>query len=86
MRALLGIDTAAKMAGISTRHFRRIIAEERIRVVQIGRKHFILGSDFAHWQMMISSRLGETFREHTMAQKVRAAVEVESPDKISEFC
>ena len=68
MRALLGIDTAAKMAGISTRHFRRIIAEERIRVVQIGRKNFILGSDFAHWQMMISSRLDETFRQHTRVE------------------
>ena len=60
MRALLAIDTAAKMAGISTRHFHRIIEEERIRVVQIGRKHFILSSDFSHWQMMISSRLRNT--------------------------
>jgi len=28
----------------------RIIEEERIRIVQIGRKFFILGSDFERWQ------------------------------------
>ncbi len=51
MKQILGISTAAKMAGFSTRHFRRIIEEERIRVIQIGRKFFILASDFSHWEM-----------------------------------
>ena len=30
------------LAGFSVRHFRRIIDDERIRIVQIGRKFFIL--------------------------------------------
>ena len=62
MKTILAIATAAKMAGISTRHFRRIIEEERIRVVQIGRKHFILSSDFAYWQMTRDSNPREPFR------------------------
>jgi excisionase family DNA binding protein len=38
------------MAGFSTRHFRRIIEEERIPTMRIGRKFLILGSDFHNWQ------------------------------------
>ena len=49
-RMFLDIPNAAGMAGFSVRHFRRIIEEERIRIVQIGRKYFILGSDFERWQ------------------------------------
>lgn len=37
------------MAGVSTRHFYRIVAKDRIRTIQIGRKVFILASDFAYW-------------------------------------
>jgi hypothetical protein len=32
------------------RHFRRIIEDESIRIVQIGRKFFIMGADFDRWQ------------------------------------
>jgi hypothetical protein len=46
----LDIPTAAEMAGFSLRHFRRIIEEDRIPVIQIGRKFFILGRDFSSWQ------------------------------------
>jgi len=46
----LDIPNAAGMAGFSVRHFRRIIEEERIRIVQIGRKFFIMGADFERWQ------------------------------------
>jgi excisionase family DNA binding protein len=46
----LDIPNAAELAGFSVRHFRRIIEEERIRIVQIGRKFFILGADFEKWQ------------------------------------
>jgi excisionase family DNA binding protein len=46
----LDIPNAAELAGFSVRHFRRIIEEERIRIVQIGRKFFILGADFERWQ------------------------------------
>ena len=49
-KMFLDIPNAAEMAGFSVRHFRRIIEEERIRVVQIGRKFFILGADFERWQ------------------------------------
>ena len=49
-RTFLDIPNAAGLAGFSVRHFRRIIEEERIRIVQIGRKFFILGSDFERWQ------------------------------------
>lgn len=49
-RMVLDIPNAAGLAGFSVRHFRRIIEDERIRSVQIGRKFFILGSDFARWQ------------------------------------
>jgi len=49
-RMFLDIPNAAGMAGFSPRHFRRIIEENRIRVVQIGRKFFILGADFERWQ------------------------------------
>jgi hypothetical protein len=46
----LDIPNAAELAGFSVRHFRRIIEDERIRIVQIGRKFFILGVDFEKWQ------------------------------------
>ena len=50
-RMFLDIPNAAQLAGFSVRHFRRIIEEERIRIVQIGRKFFILGSDFERWRI-----------------------------------
>jgi hypothetical protein len=49
-KMFLDIPTAAEMAGFSIRHFRRIIAEDRIPIVQIGRKFFILGRDFQSWE------------------------------------
>jgi excisionase family DNA binding protein len=49
-RLFLDIPNAAQLAGFSVRHFRRIIEEERIRIVQIGRKFFIMGADFERWQ------------------------------------
>jgi hypothetical protein len=50
VKMFLDIPTAAEMAGFSLRHFRRIIEEDRIPIVQIGRKFFILGRDFTSWQ------------------------------------
>jgi len=49
-KMFLDIPTAAEMAGFSIRHFRRIIEEDRIPIVQIGRKFFILGRDFQSWE------------------------------------
>ena len=50
IKMFLDIPTAAEMAGFSIRHFRRIIEEDRIPIVQIGRKFFILGRDFLSWE------------------------------------
>jgi hypothetical protein len=50
-KTFLDIPNAAELAGFSVRHFRRIIEEEQIRIVQIGRKFFILGADFERWQL-----------------------------------
>jgi hypothetical protein len=52
----MDIPTAASMAGFSLRHFRRIIEEDAIPIVQIGRKFFILGRDFAAWESSKKSR------------------------------
>ena len=49
-KMFLDIPTAAELAGFSIRHFRRIIEEDRIPNVQIGRKFFILGRDFNIWE------------------------------------
>ena len=49
-KTFLDIPTAAEMAGFSIRHFRRIIEEDQIPIVQIGRKFFILGRDFTSWE------------------------------------
>lgn len=43
------METAAQIAGVTPRHFRRIVEEDGIRIIQIGRKSFILGSDFSDW-------------------------------------
>jgi hypothetical protein len=50
IKMFLDISTAAEMAGFSLRHFRRIIEEDGIPIVQIGRKFFILGKDFRIWE------------------------------------
>jgi hypothetical protein len=49
-RMFLDIPNAAGLAGFSVRHFRRIIEDQQIKIVQIGRKFFILGADFERWQ------------------------------------
>ena len=50
-RRFWDIPSAAVQAGFSSRHFRRIIEEDRIPVMQIGRKFFIVGRDFEAWQV-----------------------------------
>jgi len=56
-KTFLDIPNAAELAGFSVRHFRRIIEEERIRIVQNGRKFFILGADFERWQAVKKSKV-----------------------------
>ena len=48
-KMFIDLPTAAALAGFSNRHFRRIIEEKKIRTMRVGRKFFILGSDFTHW-------------------------------------
>jgi hypothetical protein len=56
-KMFMDIPTAAGMAGFSLRHFRRIIEEDRIPIVQIGRKFFILGRDFTSWESSRKSKM-----------------------------
>ena len=49
-RMFLDIPSAASLAGFSIRHFRRIIEGDQIPTMRIGRKFFILASDFQNWQ------------------------------------
>ena len=49
-RNFLDIPNAAYQAGYSPRHFRRIIEEDRIPVMQIGRKFFIVTRDLEAWK------------------------------------
>jgi hypothetical protein len=50
VRTFLGIRDAASLAGFSARHFRRILKEKLVPRVKIGRRVFILGTDFERWQ------------------------------------
>jgi hypothetical protein len=49
-RNFLDIPSAAFQAGYSSRHFRRIIEEDHIPVMQIGRKFFIIARDLETWK------------------------------------
>ena len=55
-KMFLDIPTAAELAGFSIRHFRRIIEEDSIPIVHIGRKFFILGRDFCNWESSKKSK------------------------------
>jgi hypothetical protein len=39
------LRTAAEIAGVSTRHYRRIVASESIQVIRLGRKAVLLTED-----------------------------------------
>ena len=49
-RRLIDIPSAAFQAGYSPRHFRKIIEEDHIPVVQVGQKYFITASDLETWK------------------------------------
>jgi len=49
-KIFMNLRNAAEVAGFSERHFRRIIEEERFRVIQVGGKLFILAAEFNRWQ------------------------------------
>ena len=61
---LLDIPSAAFQAGYSTRHFRRIIEEDHIPVIQVGQKYFITANDLETWK----STHGEARLEQCLQQ------------------
>ena len=63
-RNFLDIPSAAFEAGYSPRHFRRIIEEDRIPIMQIGRKFFIVARDLEEWK----STRGEARLEQAIQQ------------------
>jgi hypothetical protein len=63
-KRLLDIPSAAFQAGYSTRHFRRIIEEDHIPVIQVGQKYFITASDLETWK----STHGEARLEQCLQQ------------------
>jgi hypothetical protein len=46
------IPSLARRAGYSVRQFRRIIEEDQIPLMRIGRKFFIISSDFEKWKLL----------------------------------
>ena len=80
---LLDIPMAAYQAGYSTRQFRRIIEEDRIPVVRIGRKDFITTSALAAW----TERHGEARLEECIKQLDRWLQEDarRSPEPVPSF-
>jgi hypothetical protein len=63
-KQLLNIASAAFQAGYSPRHFRRIIEEDHIPVIQVGQKNFITASDLETWK----STHGEARLEQCLQQ------------------
>ena len=48
-KIFMDIPLCATEAGLSIRHMRRLIQEDNIPVVQLGRKFFILTTEFNKW-------------------------------------
>ena len=82
-RNFLDIPSAAFQAGYSPRHFRRIIEEDRIPVMQIGRKFFIVARDLEAWKSTRGeARLDQAIQQLDgwMKQSVKNSTEVEPMD------
>ena len=69
IKMFLDIPNAAELAGFSVRHFRYIIKEDKIPIVKIGRKFFILGRDFASWEQ--TQKPGQLAKMKTQNQPPR---------------
>ena len=48
-KIFMDIPLCAEEAGLSIRHMRRLIQEDNIPVIQIGKKFFILTTEFQKW-------------------------------------
>src|SRR5437870_11865968 len=63
-KRLIDIPSAAFQAGYSPRHFRRIIEEDHIPVMQIGEKYFVTETDLATWKSTYgAARLEECLKQ-----------------------
>ena len=83
-RNFLDIPSAAYEAGYSSRHFRRIIEEDHIPVMQIGRKYFIVVRDLEAWK----STRGEARFQETIQQLdgwLKQSVQTSATESIDEF-
>ena len=49
MNLFMSIDRCAEEAGISRRHFIRLMMRAKLRIVAIGRRHFLMREDFERW-------------------------------------
>lgn len=47
MKTFYDIPAAAELAGFSVQHFRRVMEQQHIPYLKIGRKFFVLGVDLA---------------------------------------
>jgi hypothetical protein len=72
-RHLLDIPSAAFQAGYSLRHFRRIIEEDHIPVMQIGQKQFVTVADLETWK----STYGEARFDQCLKQLDRLLMNVD---------
>jgi hypothetical protein len=63
-RNVLDLPSAAFQAGYSPRHFRKIIEEDRIPVMRIGGKYFIVSQELEAWK----STRGEARLEQAIQQ------------------
>lgn len=57
-RTFIDIPEAASQAGFSVRHFRRIVEEDKIPVMRVGRKMFILVKDLEQWKITHGKKYG----------------------------
>lgn len=61
-RQFLGMVNAANLAGLSLRHFRRIIKDKHIRRIRIGRRFFVISADLQRWKAersMLTAKLDD---------------------------
>ena len=83
LRGLLDIPSAAFQAGYSLRHFRRIIEEDHIPVMQVGQKYYIAAGDLKVWK----STQGEARFEQCLQQLDRWLTEDlrRTPEPVDDF-
>ena len=80
-KKFLDLSSAAFQAGYSTRHFRQIIEEDHIPVLQIGRKVFIQSTDLEEWKWTKGeARLDRAIEQLDGWLKLNAKISAEPAD------